>query len=103
MTMTRKWKPGRRFSGWWVLAPTALIVALMLLMTGATSSSEQPSPPRTLLTQLLFPEQKPVCESCHPQEYAAWQATTHAKATLDPVFQEQLAKSHDQKACLACH
>ena len=88
--------------GWWVIAPTALIVALMLLMTGGTGTATA-SQPRVLLTDVLFQEQQPMCQSCHPKEYANWTGSTHAQATLDPVFQEQLAKSHNQAACLNCH
>jgi hypothetical protein len=88
--------------GWWVIAPTAAIVALMLLLTGGTGTATA-SQPRVLLTTVLFQEQQPMCQSCHPKEYADWKGAPHAKATLDPVFQEQLAKSQNQAACLACH
>ncbi len=87
---------------WWVIAPTALIVALMLLLTGDTGTVTA-SQPRVLLAEVLFQEQQPMCQSCHPEEAADWKGSPHSQATLDPVFQEQLAKSHDQTACLSCH
>jgi hypothetical protein len=55
------------------------------------------------MSQLLFEEQKPLCQSCHPKEYEDWQGTMHAKATLDPAFQDALSKSANQAACLTCH
>ena len=95
--MSHRW-PGFarriRLGGWWAILPTLLIVALTLLLTGATSASPAPaSQPRILLTDLLFQEQKPLCQSCHPKEYEDWKDTPHAKATYDPIFQEQLKKS----------
>ena len=53
--------------------------------------------------ELLFQQSQPACQTCHPEEYADWQNTVHAKAALDPVFKEQFAKSHNQGDCLKCH
>jgi hypothetical protein len=92
--------------GWLVVLPTMVILVLALVMTGTTSAASSDTPaaqPSVKLTQLLFQQQEPVCQSCHPEEYEQWKNTTHAKATLDPAFQEQLSKSHNQEACLACH
>jgi len=88
--------------GWWVVAPTLLIAGLMLLLTG-TSNAAPGALPRVLLTNVLFQQQTPVCQSCHPKEYADWQAAPHAKATLNPAFKDQLAKAGNQAACLTCH
>jgi len=90
--------------GWLVIVPTLLIVATVLVLTETSSAAPIAAPQaRVLLSQLLFQQQQPLCQSCHPDEYEAWKNTTHAKATLDPVFQEQLSKSHDKQACLQCH
>jgi hypothetical protein len=91
-----------RLAGWWVVLPTLLILGLMLVLT-STSGASATSQPRVLLTTVLFQEQKPLCQSCHPKEYADWQNTTHANATLDPAFKEQLSKVANQAACLTCH
>jgi hypothetical protein len=57
-----------------------------------------------LLSELLPQQQQPPpCQTCHAEEYQAWQSTTHAKAAVDPAFQAELQKSHDQGTCLKCH
>lgn len=50
------------------------------------------------------------CGSCHPEFYAEWLASTHARAWLDDAqFQEELKKSRSQKGrdvtwmCVNCH
>jgi hypothetical protein len=48
-------------------------------------------------------EQGPECQSCHAEEYDVWKSSVHAGASLDPLFQEQLAKAHNQDECLECH
>lgn len=88
--------------GWWVILPTALILILVLALTSTSQAAPAPQP-QPLLTQLLFQEQQTPCQSCHPEEQAAWKNSVHAQAVLDPAFQEQLGKSHNQEACLACH
>jgi hypothetical protein len=92
-----------RLGGWWVIAPTLIIIGLMLALTGSSSAStynQLRNQPNVALSQQ---EQTPLCQTCHPNEYAAWQGTPHAKASMDPTFQAQLAKSADKKACLTCH
>jgi predicted CXXCH cytochrome family protein len=98
-------KPPRRLAakGWVVVLPTLIILALALLLTQTTSAAPSPSHPRVTSDQLTFQAQQPLCQSCHPNEYNVWKNSTHAQATLDPVFQEQLAKSQNQDACLKCH
>jgi hypothetical protein len=96
--------PKFQIKGWWVVCPTLAILALVLVLT--FSSTGVAAAPLTLsapTSTLLFQAQEPVCQSCHPEEYDVWKTTTHANATLDPAFQEQLAKSHNQEACLSCH
>jgi len=77
-------------------------VVLALSLTQSTSAAPV-SQPRPLISDALVAEQHPLCQSCHPDEYEAWKDTVHAKASLDPVFQEQLVQSHNQQTCLACH
>jgi hypothetical protein len=104
--MLQRWpRLARRLylAGWWSVAPTLLIVLFMLYMTGHTNASQVPTQPRVMLTKVLFQEQQPLCQNCHPTEYAAWKGTPHAKATLDPVFKDQLAKVNNPAACLTCH
>jgi hypothetical protein len=48
-------------------------------------------------------EQGPECQSCHAAEYDLWKNSTHAGASLDPAFQEQLNQAHNQEECLTCH
>ncbi|MCX6030909.1 MAG: multiheme c-type cytochrome [Chloroflexi bacterium] len=88
--------------GWVVILPSLVIVALALAFTGRTSAAPAPQP-RVLLSDLLFQQQQPLCQNCHPDEYAVWKNSVHAKATLDPEFQAQLSKSQNQQACLQCH
>jgi len=97
--------PSRRLSAksWLIVLPTLVILALAILVTGTTSAAPAAVGPREPSNQLTFQEQQPLCQSCHPDEYAVWKDSTHAKATLDPVFQEQLSKSQNQAECLKCH
>lgn len=90
-------------TGWLVVVPTLVIVALVLVLTQTSAASEAAAPQRTLFTHLLFQTATPPCQGCHPEQHAAWQGTPHAKAALDPAFQHELAKSHNQAACLQCH
>jgi hypothetical protein len=95
-----------------VILPTLLIIGLVLVFSQSSQAAPAPQP-RVLLSSVRSGEPaatgpaqetgQPPCQKCHPNEYAAWKDTTHAKATLDPVFQEQLAQSHNQEACLSCH
>jgi Cytochrome c554 and c-prime len=74
------------------LAIMLLLTLLWILALSGTSSAE-PAPQ----------EQETVCQSCHPTEYDVWKSSPHAAASLDPAFQEQLAKAHNQEECLTCH
>lgn len=87
---------------WIVVVPTLAVVVLALAFTQSTGAAPAPQP-RTVASAALVAEQHPPCQSCHPDEYEAWKDTVHANASLDPVFQEQLAQSHNQQTCLACH
>lgn len=95
-------------SGWralpevWLLLPTALVIGLVLALSGQAtpaSASKAPQPKAEVSLQ----EAQPMCQSCHANEYAVWKGSSHASATLDPVFQAELAKSGNQDACLKCH
>jgi hypothetical protein len=97
-----KWSVRLRLGGWWAVIPTLAITGLMLFLTG-TSGAAPAAQPRVLLTNVLFQQQTPVCQSCHADEYRAWQAGSHAKATLAPAFKDALSKAGDQAACLTCH
>lgn len=71
-----KWlKHARPLSGWLVVVPSILIVALILIFT-PTTRADTVAPAR--LTGVIPQTAKPVCESCHPEEYAAWKNTPHA-------------------------
>ena len=98
-------QPKRRLpaKGWVVILPTLIILAVVLLLTETTSAAPSPAHPRVASNQLTFQEQQPLCQTCHPDEYNVWKDSTHAQATLDPVFQAELAKSHNQDDCLKCH
>jgi hypothetical protein len=98
-------QPHRRLplKGWVVILPTLIILAAVLLLTETTSAAPSPAHLRLASNQLTFQEQQPLCQSCHPDEYSVWKDSTHAQATLDPVFQAELAKSHNQDDCLKCH
>lgn len=89
--------------GWLIVLPTLAILALVLLLTDSTSAAPLAVPVQARTDQLTLQEQQPVCQTCHAEEYEVWKDSMHAKATLDPVFQEQLAKSHNQDECLKCH
>ena len=89
--------------GWLVVLPGLVIVALALAFTGGADAAPVAAQPRVLLSDLLFQQQQPLCQNCHPDEYTVWQKSVHARATLDPEFQAQLSKSHNQQACLQCH
>lgn len=98
-------KPTRSLpvKGWLVVLPTLVILALVLLLTGTTSAAPATAQARTPSNQLTLQQQQPLCQTCHPDEYGVWKDSMHAKATLDPVFQEQLSKSQNQGECLKCH
>jgi Cytochrome c554 and c-prime len=83
----RWWMSG----GWLVIIPALLILLLMLTVGGTVSAAPPPQ------------EQSPTCQSCHPDQYDVWKGSTHAGASLDPAFQEQLAKVHNREECLTCH
>lgn len=102
---SRSSMPTRRSAArsWLVILPTLVILALVLLLTGTTSAAPAPSEPRVPSDHLTFQHQQPLCQSCHPDEFTVWKDSVHANATLDPVFQEQLAKAANQDACLRCH
>jgi hypothetical protein len=102
---TRPSMPTRRLpaKSWLVVLPTLVILALALFLTGTTSAAPASSEQRAPSDHLTFQQQQPLCQSCHPDEYKVWQDSVHANATLDPVFQEQLAKAPNQDACLKCH
>ena len=95
-------KPATRLSPaiWFPLVPTLVILVLVLAMTGTSSAAPAPEVNTTLTSGLSFQAQEPVCQTCHPQEYEDWKKTTHAQATLDPNFQSELLKSHNQESCL---
>lgn len=121
---SRKWlRAGKASRGWLVILPTLLILGLVLGLSRTTkaapaprgqslgpalsqqaevSSSAEQLPSAQQPAQQL-PQQSPTCQTCHPEAYAVWKDSKHASATLDPVFQEQLSKAHDQQACMACH
>jgi hypothetical protein len=97
-------KPGKHWSGWLILLLPLLIAFLVLALTETSRAAPaflaQTNSP---VSDLLFQQSQPTCQSCHPDEYAAWKDTTHAKAALDPVFKDEFAKSHNQGDCLKCH
>ncbi len=43
------------------------------------------------------------CESCHPQEYSAWNHSAHGQSFSNPIFQEQWQTQDSPDACLSCH
>ncbi len=77
MKIPDKWpRSPRPLSGWLVVVPSVVIVALILIFTPTTSATTITQAPLTgVLPQSAQP---PVCQSCHPQEYAAWKDTPHA-------------------------
>lgn len=87
---------------WWIVLPTAVILMAALALT-STSQAAPVVEAQPLLTQLLFQEQELPCQGCHPEEYTAWQGTTHANAVMDPAFKDELLQSHDPSVCLPCH
>jgi hypothetical protein len=86
-------RSGRRLlsSGRLVVISVLLTFLLMLAVGGTVSAAP------------ALQEQNPTCQSCHADEYDVWKNSVHAGASLDPLFQEQLAKAHDQGECLKCH
>jgi hypothetical protein len=92
-----------RWNGWLIILLPALIAVGVLLLTETTQAAAPVIEAKGLVSELLFQQSQPTCQTCHPDEHAAWQDTVHAKAALDPVFKEQFAKSHNQGDCLKCH
>jgi Cytochrome c554 and c-prime len=82
----------RRSSGGRLVVVSLLFLSLLMLALPPTAGA---APARQ--------EQGPACQSCHAEEYDVWKNSVHAGAGLDPLFQEQLAKAHDQGECLKCH
>jgi hypothetical protein len=93
----------RRWRGWLIILLPLLIACSVLLLTETTQAAPALIQTATLSGELLFQQSQPTCRTCHPEEYADWQNTVHAKAALDPAFKEQFAKSHNQGDCLKCH
>ena len=92
-----------RWSGWLIILLPLLIACSVLLLTETTQAAPALIQTNSPSGELLFQQSQPACQTCHPEEYADWQNTVHAKAALDPVFKEQFAKSHNQGDCLKCH
>lgn len=92
-----------RRSGWLIVLLPLLIAATVLWLTETTQAAPILQPSGNSAGELTFQQSQPTCQSCHPQEYADWQNTVHAKAALDPAFKEQFSKSHNQGDCLKCH
>jgi hypothetical protein len=84
---------GRRLASTGRLAISAVLLIFLWMLSAAGAVSAAPAPQ----------QQGPECQSCHPGEYDVWKSSKHAGAGLDPVFQEQLAKAHNQDECLTCH
>ncbi len=100
--MFHKWAVLPRY--WLVITPTVVIISLMVLLSGSSSAAPAVQPPANLVAEVTFEEQQPLCQTCHPDEYAAWKGTVHASATLDPAFHAALEKAGvDKNACLSCH
>ena len=92
-----------RWSGWLIILLPLLIACAVLLLTETSQAAPTPFQLNSPSGELLFQQSQPACQTCHPEEYADWQNTVHAKAALDPVFKEQFDKSHNQGDCLKCH
>ncbi len=90
-------------SGWPALLLPLLIAAVVLALTETTQAAPSLAPAISPSDHLTFQQSQPTCQSCHPQEYADWQNTVHARAALDPAFKAQFDKSHNQGDCLKCH
>lgn len=90
-------------SGWPALLLLLLIAAVVLALTETTRAAPLLAPAISPSDHLTFQQSQPTCQSCHPQEYADWQNTVHARAALDPAFKAQFDKSHNQGDCLKCH
>lgn len=43
------------------------------------------------------------CRDCHADEFRAWSSTSHADASLDPVFQANLQSVQQPGKCFSCH
>jgi hypothetical protein len=43
------------------------------------------------------------CRDCHPDIYAEWKASQHAKAWSDPRFQAALKVAEEPERCTPCH
>jgi predicted CXXCH cytochrome family protein len=92
-----------RWLGWLIILLPLLIACSVLVLTETTQAAPALVQSNSPSDELLFQQSQPACQSCHPQEYADWQNTVHAKAALDPAFKEQFTKSHNQGDCLKCH
>jgi hypothetical protein len=86
---------GTMFAGRLAIVPILLILLLMPAVAGAALAAPTP--------HLGDMQDDPTCQSCHPEEHDVWKDSVHAGAGLDPLFQEQLAKAHNQDECLTCH
>jgi len=95
--------PPHRWNGWLIIILPLLIACAVLLLTETSQAAPTPFQLNSPSGELLFQQSQPACQTCHPEEYADWQNTVHAKAALDPVFKEQFDKSHNQGDCLKCH
>ncbi len=90
-------------SGWLIILLPLFIAAAVLILTETTQAAPALIPGISPSSELYFQQSRPACQSCHPDEYADWKNTVHAKAALDPAFKEQFSKSHNQGDCLKCH
>lgn len=98
----------RRYSPWLALLLCAgVLVTTITLTVFASPTAGTVGAPLPNATELggaapgfRGPQQ---CAECHPVEFHDWSATTHAKASFDPVFRKFMENAQEPGECLACH
>lgn len=91
-----------------------VLIVLLLAGLGPAMGQEIPSPPpednpdAQALADRLYPSAK-VCAECHPNQFRQWSYSSHAYASLSPMFNKfeqkinDLAQGTINSFCVRCH
>ncbi|MBU0755152.1 MAG: cytochrome c family protein [Planctomycetes bacterium] len=82
----------------WILAALLASGFVLIILLGTLSQDAgADKAPRTFI-------RSEECRECHPEVYAEWESSWHARAWADPFVREkQMADNFKKKDCIPCH
>jgi nitrate/TMAO reductase-like tetraheme cytochrome c subunit len=103
----------RRAAGWSGRLIAALLGLALLPLTLLPSATAQDDDGAVALHDALFREQRfpsaATCQTCHPDHYREWSVSSHAYATMSPIFNAmhgqilRLTNGTNGDFCMRCH